>query len=426
MKIFIIAYACEPNRQSEPGLGWNVSGEIARRHRVTVLTRANNRKAIEEYLLVNHDVPQTTIRFLYFDRGRFLCNLKKKIPFGDQLYFSLWLKAAVKKFRGEVANHDIVHQLTFCPFFVKPWGAAYSDVYVWGPIGGGGGVDAHMPKAFCRGGLVLRFREWLYRGLGYAVNCPMALHFNAMRRRVAAVLFKARAFAVNFPIVAGQVSSVVQETGYGGKFSRREYRLERHALNVVSVGRMIPHKGGEYVVRGFASFLEHGGAGCLHFYGDGPLKVELQTLSRTLGVADKVMFHGNVENAKIHEALADADIFLHGSFVEAAAWSILEAMIHGVPVVCQDRSGMADMVTDECGTKVAATTPNGLICGFSSALMKYWGDPDLVRRNGEAGQRRVRAHYTWTKCGDLIDEIYEKVIERKTQRPQTKRGLRQS
>ena len=47
-EILISAYGCEPDKGSEPGAGWNWAIEVAKRHSVTVLTRANNRDTIEK------------------------------------------------------------------------------------------------------------------------------------------------------------------------------------------------------------------------------------------------------------------------------------------------------------------------------------------------------------------------------------------
>ena len=48
MKILLSAYACEPNKGSEPGVGWHWALELGYLgHDVWVLTRANNRPAIE-------------------------------------------------------------------------------------------------------------------------------------------------------------------------------------------------------------------------------------------------------------------------------------------------------------------------------------------------------------------------------------------
>ena len=50
--ILISAYACEPDKGSEPGAGWNCAVEIAKYHSVTVISRTNNRDSIEKELAI--------------------------------------------------------------------------------------------------------------------------------------------------------------------------------------------------------------------------------------------------------------------------------------------------------------------------------------------------------------------------------------
>ena len=50
LRVLLIAYACEPGRGSEPGTGWNMAIALSEHHDVTVITRANNREAIECHL----------------------------------------------------------------------------------------------------------------------------------------------------------------------------------------------------------------------------------------------------------------------------------------------------------------------------------------------------------------------------------------
>ena len=51
MKVLVSAYACEPGKGSEPGVGWQWVRQIARFHDTWVITRANNREKIEADLL---------------------------------------------------------------------------------------------------------------------------------------------------------------------------------------------------------------------------------------------------------------------------------------------------------------------------------------------------------------------------------------
>ena len=47
LRILLSAYACEPDRGSEPGVGWNWVRHLAREHEVWVITRSNNRGIID-------------------------------------------------------------------------------------------------------------------------------------------------------------------------------------------------------------------------------------------------------------------------------------------------------------------------------------------------------------------------------------------
>ena len=51
MNILLSAYACEPNKGSEPGVGWSLAIEMSKHHNVWVITRDNNKSAIEDNFL---------------------------------------------------------------------------------------------------------------------------------------------------------------------------------------------------------------------------------------------------------------------------------------------------------------------------------------------------------------------------------------
>ena len=70
----IIAYACEPNKPSEPAVGWNCIHEIAKFANVVVITRSNNRKSIET------SSTDGRIKFVYVDYNEAITKLKKSVP----------------------------------------------------------------------------------------------------------------------------------------------------------------------------------------------------------------------------------------------------------------------------------------------------------------------------------------------------------
>jgi hypothetical protein len=67
LRVLVSAYACEPEKGSEPAVGWNMVGQIARFHEVWVITRANNQEPIEKALATK---PLPNVHWVYFDLPR--------------------------------------------------------------------------------------------------------------------------------------------------------------------------------------------------------------------------------------------------------------------------------------------------------------------------------------------------------------------
>ena len=77
MKILLSAYACEPNKGSEPGVGWNWAINLTKLgHDVTVLTRKNNKSSINKMIKKNK---LKSIKFEYYDLPNWLIFIKKKM-----------------------------------------------------------------------------------------------------------------------------------------------------------------------------------------------------------------------------------------------------------------------------------------------------------------------------------------------------------
>jgi len=133
-------------------------------------------------------------------------------------------------------------------------------------------------------------------------------------------------------------------------------------------------------------------------------------LARQLGVADRVIFLGQQEQAL--PALYQAcNVFVLPSIERSEAFGIvqLEAMASGRPVVsCDVGTGVAwvnqDTVT---GLVVPPRDPGRL----ATALNRLLDDPPLAARLGQAGQARVREQFTQARMVEQIEQLYEQVRE---------------
>lgn len=410
MKIFTIAFACNPELGSECGVGWSLPGEIARRHEITLVTRAMYREPVERAVAnTAANDPHRSIAWRYYDLPRFFMLLEKILPYGTHIYHEIWNRRVARVFAKELSESDIVHHLTFGAAYFTPWASKVSNRFVWGPIGGG---DDPIPYVFLRTMGFLAIGKEILFCFATRYACRGSWFANRYRRGAAAIVFRTRRFSEKMLVAPGCRTGVVCETAYDEPVTERTYpRKSREPMRVLMVERFIPLKGTLFAIWAFARFLSKGGQGVLTLCGKGPLAKRLKREVQKLGIAENVRFLGHLAHSDVMKELRMNDVFLHLSFHEGGSWSILEAMANGLPVICQRKSGMDDMVTDNCGVKILANTPDELAKQAADALIEYWAHPELVEQHGAAAQRRVAEEYQWSRHAARIEGVMHEIMK---------------
>ena len=136
LRVLLSAYACEPDKGSEPGVGWRWANGLASRVNLLVLTRKSNRDAIEKAVAgLPAGDPLKLVRFTYHDLSKSWLWLKKRGLLPTMAYYALWQWTACRRFSHLADEADVIHHFTFCtllcPGFWKPKKAKF----VIGPVG---------------------------------------------------------------------------------------------------------------------------------------------------------------------------------------------------------------------------------------------------------------------------------------------------
>lgn len=139
--------------------------------------------------------------------------------------------------------------------------------------------------------------------------------------------------------------------------------------------------------------------------GDGPLREELETLVRRLGLERNVHFLGFRSDARSLTGLLD--VLAVPSLTEGAPLVVLEAMGAGVPVVASAVGGIPDQIRHG---REGLLVPPGDPVALSDALLELLQDPNLVRRMGEVGRRRAATEFGHATMVGRIEEVYRDVL----------------
>ena len=184
--------------------------------------------------------------------------------------------------------------------------------------------------------------------------------------------------------------------------SRREFDTPDEVPLLLALGRLHENKGFDTLIRSMASLPEH----FLWIGGDGPLRSELEALSKECGVADRVRFLGWQNNTA--GLYAASDIFVCSSRHEPFGNIIIEAWMHGVPIAAAASEGPAQLLKDG---------ETGLLCGVDDAdglavAIRRLDEGALAERLAHAGCAAYEAGYSDKAVVPLYLEVFEKVAAR--------------
>lgn len=140
--------------------------------------------------------------------------------------------------------------------------------------------------------------------------------------------------------------------------------------------------------------------------GEGREAEPLAQLAGSLGIADRVLLTGF--DPQPLRLVAAMDIFALCSASEGLPRVILEAMLLKRPVVASSIVGSRELVADG---ETGLLYPCGDIAALTTALTRLAGDDALRQRMGEAGERRVREHFSIERYVAGVESALAEVLE---------------
>jgi glycosyltransferase involved in cell wall biosynthesis len=168
-----------------------------------------------------------------------------------------------------------------------------------------------------------------------------------------------------------------------GHAMRAAWGLSCHDFVVGCVARLDPMKDHTNLLNAAAIFARQNSDARFVCVGDGPSRYrnQLQTLANSLGLADRVLWAGDV--ADVRAAYNAFDIAtLASSFGEGFPNVVGEAMACGIPVAATD-VGDVRLIAGELGEVVAPKNPDLLSAAWGLLRRRFAQDPslrDTVRR----------------------------------------------
>lgn len=180
----------------------------------------------------------------------------------------------------------------------------------------------------------------------------------------------------------------------------------------VAVGRLVPHKRFDLMLRAWAAVRHELGEGLLHVVGEGPLRAELERRA-----PEGTIFHGHITDHERDVLLTRSWALVQPSRLEGWGLVVMEAAACGTPTIGFRVPGTRDAVVHE---------ETGILVRSEQELVDRWID-----FSRDAEQRRLLAKgageradaFSWTRTCEEFEAVLEAAVgEAIGRRPARRRG----
>ncbi len=197
--------------------------------------------------------------------------------------------------------------------------------------------------------------------------------------------------------------------------ARRTLKLDANKHIILQLGRMVPRKGVDNVIRSL-KYLNNkqaiqlvivGGENEIPDPAQSPELSRLQKIAVEHGVEALIKFVGRKSREQLKFYYAAADIFISTPWYEPFGITPLEAMACGTPVIGSNVGGIKYTVVDgETGALVPPENPVAL----AAKIEQLVSNPSNLQQLGKNALRRVNNYFTWSHVTDKLSSLYVKIM----------------
>lgn len=406
LKIFISAYACEPNLGSEIGVGWHWVLEMSKYFDLWVLTRKSNQHTIEPW--IEEHPEYNHIHFLYFDLPQWARFWKKGLR-GVRTYYNIWQWCTDKIVKRTMQENDIqiFHHLTYGNVL---WGVSsygQKQFFIWGPVGGLETIpEEYITRYDRKEHMVERFRSLLTKTLrlntGYRKRCRNGdLILCKTRETYDQIPNVSKGSAVLFTDVAVDVDAI----------SSCEPSPDRdpELISYLAVGRLSGWRGFDLLLEAFSRAVKENKALRLTILGKGSDRDRLESLIDRLSLTSYVSLPGQVSMESYYQYLTDCDVVVNPSLKEGAVTTSFDSLSFGKPLICIDTGGYTRYFKDDYALVIPRTTREEVINALSDGILRM--SEKNIREQKGSRTRQVCKEFSWENHGkeirDLIQSRYK-------------------
>ena len=409
LAVLVNAYACSPNMGSEPGMGWIWVSNLAKYCKLHIITEEEFRAQIEATLLTLpqgknmhfHFIPVTPeVRQMCWNQG----------DWRFYWFYRKWQKKALELARKICSEEkiDIIHQLNMVGFREPGFLWKIENIpFIWGPIGGMNMVPLQYINSASAKKKIKFWLKNLISKLQYSYHPRVQ---KIIRRADVLIAANKASYDVLTKLHPEKEIVLINETGSSDNGVIPQKVADKKEFNILWVGRFIPTKLLKFSLDVINEIKDLPG---LKFHIVGQAFSEEETdfyhkIASEMNLDSICLWHGWISHEEVQKLMQDSDIFFFPSVVEGTPHVVLESIANGLPIICFDICGQAEVVNETVGRKIPLSTPAESLVLFAKTIKSLYEDRSLLA-SLSAGCGNRKKQLSWEKKFEEVETIYRKI-----------------
>jgi len=406
--LLVSAHHCAPDMGSEHAVGWNLVSRLARQRPLILITQDNEFRPAVERGMAELRAQGCDVHDFYVRHGSRTDGRKNSLRLGYYLTYILYQWRVYRLAQALRARFSIVatHHLNIVGFREPGFLWKLGLPFLWGPVGG----LVYTPRSLF-GELTLKMRlflnltEWITR-LQFQLSPRVKAAYRATQRPGGAFIAATQDIGRRFQQRFGGSFHWIPETGAEEVPESQQSSTSTGAdaaLRLLWVGALVDRKPLGMLLDAIAALPAAARERIeLAVVGDGDSRRRYESQAQALGI--RATFHGWVTHAQAQAHFSQADLFVLLSVKDLTTNVVFESLAHGLPVLCLDHHGYAEIVDESCGIKIPVSSPQGMRAAIGAALQRFLGDRKALASLGLGARQRAR-QFTWDRNALAIGRL---------------------
>lgn len=368
-KIIILAFDCNPYKESESLISFNTAKYLSIDNDITVITKSSHKDDIFDFMSENKNIH---INFIFVDNEKYadryihakgifkILYLKK--------YANKWFESVNIKLRMlfKENNYDIIYRVTPNSFRIMPDLSEFTCKKILGPVGGAQEIPINL-RCICKG--KNKIIEFIHRKENEKI-LKNKKYIKKINDFDYIMCCNDETFIALKSIYNRDTIKCITDVGITENDINTNVKEHNKYVNFLWVGRFMFRKGLDLLIDVIKDLKDYNFK--LTLVGNGPDLEHIKLLVNQYDLNDKVIFTGRVAKSEVNKYYRNCDVFLFPSLRESSGNVLAESLANGLPVIGLNIAGAKAIVPNNCGILINTNQEyNKIVNDFKEAIIYY-------------------------------------------------------